>query len=58
MPVNETETLHHIHLVSDATGETINSIARACIVQFDNVKAQEHCINAIKRVRYDQSGRP
>src|SRR3546814_18274590 len=26
-------TSHHLHLVSDATGETINSVARACLVQ-------------------------
>ena len=27
----------HLHLVSDATGETINSVARACLVQFEGV---------------------
>jgi regulator of PEP synthase PpsR (kinase-PPPase family) len=42
MAVNETERVHHIHLVSDATGETINSIARACLVQFEDVNPQEH----------------
>lgn len=26
---------HHIHLVSDATGETIGNAVRACLVQFD-----------------------
>ena len=41
-------TTHHIHLVSDATGETINSIARACIVQFENVKVQEHFWSLIR----------
>ena len=28
----------HLHLVSDATGETINSVARACVAQFDQVQ--------------------
>jgi len=32
----------HIHLVSDATGETIHGIARACLAQFEGVQAQEH----------------
>ncbi len=26
---------HHIHLVSDATGETVSSAVRACLVQFE-----------------------
>ena len=29
----------HLHLVSDATGETINSVARACLVQFEGIDA-------------------
>lgn len=32
----------HLHLVSDATGETINSVARACVAQFDKVEPIEH----------------
>jgi len=32
----------HLHLVSDATGETVTSVARACLVQFDNVDAITH----------------
>ncbi len=31
----------HLHLVSDATGETINSIVRACLVQFEDVTIEE-----------------
>jgi len=41
----------HIHLVSDATGETINNIARACLVQFDNIKPQEHFWSLIRTPR-------
>jgi len=32
----------HLHLVSDATGETVHSVARACLVQFEGVEPIEH----------------
>lgn len=32
----------HLHLVSDATGETIHSVARACLSQFEGVEPIEH----------------
>ncbi|MEI7669519.1 MAG: pyruvate, water dikinase regulatory protein [Pseudomonadota bacterium] len=32
----------HLHLVSDSTGETVSSVARAAIAQFDNVTSLEH----------------
>lgn len=32
----------HLHLVSDATGETVTSVARACMVQFEAVHAVQH----------------
>lgn len=32
----------HLHLVSDATGETVHSVARACFVQFEGIEAVEH----------------
>jgi len=32
----------HLHLVSDATGDTVRSVARACLVQFEGVEATEH----------------
>lgn len=38
----------HLHLVSDATGETIQSIARACLVQFDRVETVEHFWNLVR----------
>lgn len=31
----------NLHLVSDSTGETVNSVARAALVQFDDVKTEE-----------------
>jgi regulator of PEP synthase PpsR (kinase-PPPase family) len=32
----------HLHLVSDSTGETVSSVARAALAQFDTVEAEEH----------------
>lgn len=32
----------HLHMVSDATGETVQSVARACLVQFENIKPTEN----------------
>ena len=41
----------HLHLVSDATGETINSVARACVAQFDDVRPVEHFWNLVRTER-------
>lgn len=32
----------HLHLVSDSTGETVSSVARAAMAQFDDVEPDEH----------------
>lgn len=40
----------HIHLVSDATGETLNSITRACLVQFEGTHPIEHHWTLIRTV--------
>ena len=32
----------HLHLVSDSTGETVTLLARACMVQFDDLEVEEH----------------
>lgn len=34
----------HLHLVSDATGETLNSVARATLVQFEESKDEERIV--------------
>ncbi|MBO6543132.1 MAG: kinase/pyrophosphorylase [Alphaproteobacteria bacterium] len=34
--------LFHLHLVSDATGETLNAVARAACAQYEDVSAVEH----------------
>jgi regulator of PEP synthase PpsR (kinase-PPPase family) len=38
----------HLHLVSDSTGETVSSVARAAVVQFDDVEAQEHIWSLVR----------
>lgn len=41
-------TVYHMHLVSDATGETVNSVARACLVQFEGIEPIEHAWTLIR----------
>ncbi|HVC54360.1 MAG TPA: pyruvate, water dikinase regulatory protein [Stellaceae bacterium] len=41
-------TRFHLHLVSDSTGDTVHSITRACLVQFDDVQAVEHVWSMVR----------
>src|SRR5438105_14186442 len=41
-------TRFHLHLVSDSTGDTVHSVARACLVQFDGAQAVEHVWSMIR----------
>ncbi|NDC56004.1 MAG: kinase/pyrophosphorylase, partial [Alphaproteobacteria bacterium] len=41
----------HLHLVSDATGETIHAVTRACLVQFSGVDVKQHVWNLIRNTR-------
>lgn len=41
----------HLHLVSDATGDTIHSVARACLAQFEDVEPIEHFWNLVRSDR-------
>ena len=41
----------HLHLVSDATGETVQSVARACLVQFEEAKPVEHIWTLVRNER-------
>jgi len=41
----------HLHLVSDATGETIHSVARATLSQFEGVEPTEHFWNLVRTDR-------
>ncbi|MBV8061899.1 MAG: kinase/pyrophosphorylase [Alphaproteobacteria bacterium] len=45
------EQIYHLHLISDATGETINALAQACLAQFDAVKVRLHYWNLIRSTR-------
>lgn len=45
---------HHFHLVSDSTGETIRSITRACMAQFEEVRPIEHMWPLIRNKRQMQ----
>lgn len=38
----------HLHLVSDSTGETVASVARASLAQFDTVDAEEHIWSLVR----------
>jgi regulator of PEP synthase PpsR (kinase-PPPase family) len=38
----------HIHLVSDSTGETVSSVARAAIAQFEHLTIHEHLWNLVR----------
>jgi regulator of PEP synthase PpsR (kinase-PPPase family) len=38
----------HVHLVSDATGETNHQVVRACLAHFKGVKAHEHVWSLVR----------
>ncbi len=38
----------HLHLISDSTGETVGLVARACLVQFENIRAEEHLWSMVR----------
>lgn len=35
-------TKYHLHLISDSTGGTLNSVAKACLAQFEGIAAEQH----------------
>ncbi len=35
-------TKYHLHLISDSTGGTLNSVAKACLAQFEGVETEQH----------------
>lgn len=41
----------HLHLVSDATGETLNTIAKAACAQFEGMEVQEHFYALVRSSR-------
>ena len=40
--------IFHLHLVSDSTGETVASVARAALAQFDTAQAEEHVWSLVR----------
>ena len=38
----------HLHLVSDSTGETVSTVARAALVQFDDLQTVEHTWSMVR----------
>src|SRR5256885_16152842 len=42
---------YHLHLVSDSTGETLNTVAKAVCAQFDGVTAREHIYSLVRNNR-------
>lgn len=43
----DTKTIH-LHLVSDSTGETVSHVARASLVQFDDIQVEEHLWSMVR----------
>ena len=48
---NSNASYVHLHLVSDSTGETLTTIAKAAAVQYSRVKAIEHVYPLIRTAR-------
>lgn len=44
-------TQFHLYLVSDSTGETVQSVSKACLVQFDETEPVEHLWNMVRNAR-------
>lgn len=42
---------YHLHLVSDATGETLNIVAKAVCAQFDDMSPREHIYSLVRSER-------
>lgn len=38
----------HLHLISDSTGETVSSVSRAAMGQFEHVEAEEHVWSLVR----------
>jgi [pyruvate, water dikinase]-phosphate phosphotransferase / [pyruvate, water dikinase] kinase len=41
----------HLHLISDATGETLHAVAKAALAQFEGVVVQEHSYTLVRSER-------
>ena len=54
MPVENTIS-YNIHLVSDSTGETLSTIAKAVLVQYKNLDFQQHMHSLVRNNRQIES---
>ena len=41
----------HLHLISDATGETLSAVAKAAIVQYSQIRSIEHVHSLVRTKR-------
>src|SRR5439155_20126203 len=48
MPQRTGSSYFHLHLVSDATGETLTTVARAATAQYTKVSAVEHAYPLVR----------
>jgi regulator of PEP synthase PpsR (kinase-PPPase family) len=51
LPVSKAESYFHLHLVSDATGETLLAVGRAAAAQYSTVSPIEHVYPLIRNVK-------
>ncbi len=49
--VKNRESFFHLHMVSDATGETLITVARAAAAQYNSIRAIEHVHSLIRTAR-------
>ncbi|HEY1615481.1 MAG TPA: pyruvate, water dikinase regulatory protein [Rhizomicrobium sp.] len=49
--VEESSREFHLHLISDATGETLNAVAKAAHAQFEDIQMQEHFYALVRNER-------
>lgn len=49
--VNNRETFFHLHMISDATGETLITVARAAAAQYASIKAVEHIYSLVRSTK-------
>jgi len=49
--VNTSRKFFHLHLISDSTGETLSTVARAAMAQYDDIQAVEHVHPLIRSER-------
>tara|TARA_A100001015_G_scaffold321466_1_gene452358 strand:+ start:375 stop:1205 length:831 start_codon:yes stop_codon:yes gene_type:complete len=38
----------HLHLISDSTGETVSSVSRSALAQFDDIEVEEHTWSLVR----------